>query len=232
MDSNILRGRIFCLLFNIIFCFLINKIVKSTKFKSNGILFSVLIMAALFVAFSQVNTGRSIKNLGGHLYAYLCGCVPLLDLKVASIDRNGMLSYIFAGLYGLWSFVIPPFESMTGISIPIFDDTVRYVMTGQEVLNIGWGDYNAFTTCFYYLYADFRYIGVFMGMFVFGIIAQNIFEGARLNNNAYMVVPYLIVSQMMIKSIQTYAFGSRDYMVVWAIIIIVYITKRYRFKIN
>lgn len=48
-------------------------------------------------------------------------------------------------------------------------------MIGQKFIYIGWGTYDAFTTCFYYLYADFRYLGVFFGMFVFGKIAETLF---------------------------------------------------------
>ena len=47
-------------------------------------------------------------------------------------------------------------------------------------------------------YADFRWLGVMMGMLLFGVIAGHYYRKATTDNNT-SIVPYLIISQMMIK---------------------------------
>ncbi len=105
-------------------------------------------------------------------------------------------------------------------------------MTGQIYKNIGSGYINAFTTAFYYLYADFRFIGVIAGMFVFGIIAGNLYKNAKSTRRSSSIVPYLFILQIIVSSIQGYAFGSADIVFTFGIMLIIYFLSKYKFKFH
>ena len=201
--------------------------------KHSGIFLTAIIFIAVIVAFLQISSNRGIENMGKHLYSYICGCVPLLDIKIKEIDQAGTFSYFFAGQYGFWCFAMPILRRLTGYKFPLFfETTINHVMTGQDAKNIGSGYFNAFTTAFYYLYADLRFIGIIVGMLIFGVIAGNMFQRAKSTRSPSAVVPYLFILQTIVSSIQIYAFGSADNVFTFEIMIIIYILTRYKFKLK
>lgn len=175
----------------------------------------------ILVVFLQISMARGVQDVLNHLYGYLCGCVPLLDLKVKAIDKRGVFSFIFASQYGFWNMFFSQLKKLTGFTVLLYEETVKHVMTGQQFLNIGWGSYNAFTTCFYYLYADFRYLGIVVGMVAFGMTAGTLFRRVRSGKSSASLVPYLIISQMIFKSIQVYPLESSEYLFLIIIMIII-----------
>ena len=82
---------------------------------------------------------------------------------------------------------------------------------------------------FYYLYADFRIFGIIIGMTVFGLIAGYIYRKAKDLNDETSVIFYLIISQMIFKTIYGYPFASKIYF--WAIILM-FIIYAYQNKTN
>ena len=207
-------------------------LILSSK-KHRGIFLIAIILVAVIVVFLQISSERGIVDIGRHIYSYICGCVPLLDIKIKEIDQAGTFSYFFAGQYGFWCFATPILRRLTGYRFPLFyETTVNYVMTGQDAKNIGSTYFNAFTTAFYYLYADLRFIGVFIGMFVFGVIAGNIYKNAKSTRRSSSIVPYLFILQVIVSSIQIYAFGSADNVLTFGIMIIVYLLSKYKFKLK
>lgn len=208
----------------------VKKMTISSKIKRNGTLISIIVTVIIVIVFSQINAERGIMNLGNHIYSYLCGCIPLLDLKLKDVDQIGIYSFGYAGGYGLWCFAIPAVRRLTGFAFPLFGDVVDQVMTGQEVRNIGSGRFNAFTTCFYYLYADFRFLGVFFGMLLYGIVAGNMFRSRHLNHSSISLAPYLIIFQMLFLSIQIYVFGSADNVFAFIIMMIIHFFYKSKYK--
>ena len=171
--------------------------------------------------------------MGNHIYSYICGCIPLLDIKIKEIDQAGTISYLFAGQYGFWFFIMPILRRLTGYSFPLyFETTVNHVMTGQDFKNIGSTYYNAFTTAFYYLYADLRFIGIIVGMLVFGAIAGNLFQRAKSTRIPSAIVPYLFIVQIIVNSIQIYAFGSANNVFTFEIMIIIYFLSKHKVKLK
>ena len=134
------------------------KIFNFSNKKHRNIFLITIILVAIIYIFFQISNSRGIEDMGNHFYSYLCGCVPLLDIKIQEIDQAEVYSYFFAGQYGLWGFLLPILRSITGFKFPLFFDiTVNKVMTGQQMKDIGSTSFNAFTSAFYYLYADSFY---------------------------------------------------------------------------
>ena len=202
--------------------------------KSRNRIFGILGLLVISIFVVSSVRGLSIEDSLSYYYAYLCGCVPLLDIKINVLNESGIYSFGFGGFFGIISFVIPIlFRFVLGEGLPQFyQNAINEVITGQTVYDIGGGrTYNAFVTSFYYLYADFRWLGVMMGMLLFGVIAGHYYRKATTDNNT-SIVPYLIISQMMIKSIQIYPLSSQSYFALFIIMFIIERIRSGRFRIG
>lgn len=174
----------------------------------------VIFGIALILVISLLR-GAEVGQLIKKYYRYISGNIKFLDLHLQQIDSSGFTSIVYSGLYGFWSFILPWVNAL-GFSYPQrYLDAIRYVFNTQVFLEIGDGMYtNAFITPFYYLYADLRYYGVMLGMFVFGAYSGYRFRKARKEISHMQIVLYLIVGQMIFKSLQLYPLTSKTYVFV------------------
>ena len=150
-----------------------------------------------------------------------------LDKNINKIDENGLWSITYAGLYGVWNFIFPLLNKM-GISYSsIYLSTIQNVMNTQEYQQIGTHMYtNAFITPYYHLYADFRWFGIIIGMGGFSLISRFIYDKAYKSLDTKYIVFYLIIIQMLFKTLQFYPLVSSDY--VFTLIIMSFICKMKR----
>lgn len=88
---------------------------------------------------------------------------------------------------------------------------------------------NAFITPFYHIYADFRWVGLVIGMFIFGSIASNIYKKVRYYADGEHIAYYLILAQMIFKTLQTYPLASKNYVVILILIFIVEKKRGYKY---
>lgn len=178
----------------------------------------VVLLAAVIVIVTLIR-GAETAELLKKYYRYICGNIIFFDLHVERMEGSSLLSCSFAGFYGLWAVVLPILNRF-GISYPqLYLDTINEVMDGQTFLRIGDGLItNAFITPFYHLYADFRLPGVILGMMFFGIIAGVLYKMVMLRKDGYSVVSYLIVTQVIFKTLQMYPFASKIYVFAFLVI--------------
>lgn len=203
-----------------------NKYMFSRKIK-RWIRRIIFIMGITMIVITLVR-GAEMSSLVAKYYRYLCGNVKFLDLHIQEIDQSGFYSNGFAGFYGLWSFVLP-YTHKLGLSYPqTYLNTIEKVMNTQQFIHIGDKmSTNAFITPFYHLYADARWIGVFFGMLIFGFVVEKIYRKAIQNMDGSWIVCYLIVSQMIFKTLQSYPFSSKNFF--WCVIvlgIVMYVKKK------
>ena len=102
-------------------------------------------------------------------------------------------------------------------------DTQTYREIGDELVT------NAFITPFYHLYADFRWIGVIVGMFLFGAVAGYLYKKAKYYMDGTQIVYYLIISQMIFKTLQTYPLTMKEY--IFALAAMIFLGGRHRRRI-
>ena len=201
-----------------------NKSISSmhvSKRMKRRIIAVVLVMLIIMIWVTKARWGGDIWQ---HFYVYLCGCVPYFDIRNAELCRDGFISFFYAGLNGLWSLILPTIHNWTGIGFDNFYQTMDCVMTTQKVVNIADGQtFNAFITCFWFLYADFRWIGLCFGMFIFGIGSNTVYNNTKTTIGTRSVAPYLIITQMIIKSIQIYPLASSMYVFVFVFMVIIHI---------
>lgn len=163
--------------------------------------------------------GTETKELFTKYYRYICGNVVFFDTLIMEIDAKAFYSFSFAGLYGLWATVLPIFHNAFGLAYPeTYLNAIKNVMTTQTFRKIGEGMYtNAFATPFYHLYADFRLVGVVFGMLLFGYICGRAYMRTRAFQTK-QVAFYLIIVQMIFKSLQIFPFASKNYFMVFVAI--------------
>ena len=191
--------------------------VMSVRLKRN-IKRIVILLVAVIVIVTLIR-GAEATDLLKKYYRYICGDIIFFDLHLERMDGQSLMSCTFAGFYGFWAVVLPILNRL-GINYPqLYMDTINEVMDGQTFLQIGDGlATNAFITPFYHLYADFRMPGVILGMMFFGMIAGVLYKKVKLRKDGYSVVCYLIVTQVIFKSLQMYPFASKIYVLAFVVI--------------
>lgn len=180
---------------------------------------SILLLLIIVVTLIRgANSNELIKKY----YRYLCGDVVFFDLHVKEISFSSLWSFPFAGLYGLWSVILPILNGL-GMSYPnAYVSTINEYMDTQMFRQIGDGMYtNAFITPFYHLYADFRLLGVLIGMFLFGLVSGLFYKKVVKCKNSYSIVCYLYVSQMIFKSLQIYPFANKTYIFTLIVLLVI-----------
>jgi oligosaccharide repeat unit polymerase len=195
----------------------------------------IIVIFILIYVMDKVTTSRLSGGFAQHFYIYLCGCIPFLNSKLKFLSTHNYWTIIFSGQYGIWSFIAPYIYKLTGKYITFYSDAIQVIGTTQTYELIGTGqEYNAFVSIFYYLYADFRWIGVVLGMLLFGIVAGNVFTYERKSKQTGKmtgVVPYLVVVQMILKSIQSYPLAANSYVVTILLLILFYLFQNYRYHV-
>ncbi len=202
-----------------------NKYMSKFSMKRKTKIGLVSAVIVIVLAVNKITSLRSINNTKQHFLLYLCGCIPLLDKKMDYLQDSSTLSFSYSGLYGAWSYIMPYVNKIIGCVPRSYEEALNVRRNAQSFDMISNNiQFNAFSTSFYYLFADMRWIGVFIGMFIFGALANMIFINARevSSYSINSVAPYLIVSQMIIKTIQIYPLASPAYIVVIVSLLIIY----------
>lgn len=211
-----------------------NSINQTIQISNKAKIILAVLLIILIIAMDKVTTSRLSGNYIEHFYLYVCGCVPLLNIKIGYINSLNIFTYIFSGQYGIWSLIIPLIQNMVNHNFTTYIDALNVIQSAQQYEYISMDQtYNAFVTGFYYLYADFRWVGIILGMLMFGIVAGKLYRSAINPNNTGSVTPYLIITQMILKNIQTYPLTSNIYVFTFLLLIIFFLI-RYKktFKFN
>lgn len=205
------------MLIELIACFSIVGVQKkrklSKKIKKMIIKISfILIFAILLITLMR---GSEVNELLKKYYRYICGNVVFFDLHIKDIDSQARYSFPYAGLYGFWGLFFPVICNLLGVDYPNnYLITITDVMDMQTFRSVGANMVtNAFITPFYTLYADLRWGGVVLGMFAFGLLAGFFFRKITKYDIRYTPL-YLIIVQMVFKTIQTYPFSSKVYVLI------------------
>ncbi|MCI8724966.1 MAG: oligosaccharide repeat unit polymerase [Hungatella sp.] len=191
------------------------------------ILIGVLLIGMVFGVTAM--RGRTGDVAIEHLYLYLCGDAILLDRHIGFLESSDM-SYGFSGLYGITTIVLPILKHM-GIPYPKkYLDVGAIIEQAAIPKKIGTHSVmNAFVTPYYYLYADFRWVGIIIGMILFGIVSGNYYNRAVNDKNHFNIIIYLIISQMIFKTVHQYYLSSSDYVIILFIALIV---RKFRFTLH
>lgn len=204
--------------------------IELTQHLKRRIRWILIALVALIIIITLLRGAESAELLKKY-YRYICGNTVFFDLHVLELDASDFWSFGFAGFYGVWAWLLPILHNSVGLPYPeTYLNTITNVMNGQMFLKIGTDMYtNAFITPFYQLYADFRWFGVFGGMFLFGFLAGRAFKKAK-SFRKYDVVYFLVIVQMIFKTLQMYPFASKDYFMIFVVFLMISIAIRVRVR--
>lgn len=221
------RWIIIYFLVDFVVCYFIYRqenIIENKNKNNNRIIPLIIVIITMITMISSVTKSRMVGNTLVHFYSYLCCCVPLLDIKTSIIMKQGIISGGMASQWGIWSLFVPVLKRIFGVKTAFYDDVAQFAIIGQNNEFIGTGYYNAFVSAFYYLYVDFRWLGVIFGMIIFGIISRKTYDYALKVSKGGSCVPYLVICQLIIKSNQNYLLTSSAFII--AFVILIYFWKR------
>lgn len=174
-----------------------------------------IVGAVLFIMVAVSFTrGWEVGDFTIKYYRYICGNIVFFDKHLSTISDNSPYYLIWCSFYGFWALLFPFIRAVLGFSYPdSYNDASRNIIAPiQDPMEIGNNMItNAFITPFYHLYADARFFGVVVGMFLFGLFCGFVYKKACYYTNGRNVIFYLIVSQMIFKTISAYPFAVTGY---------------------
>lgn len=177
-----------------------------------------MVIALIYVS---VNRGVVFEEINEKYYRYICGNIVFLDLHITDIDASGIWSLSYASLYGFWNIIFSLLHLLFHVNAPqLYTRTASQVLNAQTWKQIGNNMYtNAFITPFYSPYADFRIIGVIVFMAFIGYFIQKIYRKTE-ELNSKNIVYYLLMMQIIFKTLHMYPFTSKEY--AWIMILMIF----------
>ncbi len=174
----------------------IKRIIKKLK---KQIIVACLFTAVLFV---WMTFARGLGMLD-NLWTDFALPTSLFEYWKAEVDKENTVGYGLASLNG---FVYPFFyflKNVFGIPIPMFVQSIydlvgatdSFVWASNRVIA------NAYVSAYWYLYLDFRYLGIVIGMFLMGYFSEKNYQNMLRNQSGRNFVVYSFFVQMIIFSI-------------------------------
>lgn len=208
------------LLYFIIYLLLFSEFYgRKMRTRTKALLFAAVII--FIIAILIVSSSRGIENIGESLYLYICGCIPNLSVRIDRIVP-GVVTLGGASLYG---YILPFMLILNGIGVPYPEAfiTLRDAVNVESIVRIGNNiGYNAFVTPFYYLYLDGRFIGVFTGMFILGIVIQKIYKKTKTTQNERLLIIYSLLFFQIVLSMIRLHFATYSYALSFIYVFILY----------
>lgn len=203
------------------------EIKKKIKKKFKKIIFPVLII--FFVGFvflsnqRQADTHNSL-TVGEQVYSYLAIPMPIMDYWINYVDNNNIQTYGMFYIKGLAN-IVDVFTSKLGISLPFFNTANELNNMTEVFLPIFPNHvYNAFVSIFYYFYVDWRFFGVFLGSFIYGLLMGKLYDNALKYKDVYSLSILLLMYQGLLKCFVRWEFVQMSFWI--SIIWILFLVKK------
>jgi len=196
----------------VFFLYFYHRIQISRKLKRGIRWIGISAIVILFV----LTFFREGKTTGGvpNIYSYFCINIPLLSHWVDYVDSNNVVTYgnsFFRGILELVNFLLGKLE----ISTPGFWDMQEMftLIQNRWVQVFPKNRYNAFVSCFFYFYMDFKAIGVALGSFIFGKVSKWSYKNLLKERSLYVEIIYMLIIQLIIDSFIRWQAGNFAFLV-------------------
>lgn len=148
------------------------------------------------------------------LYDYFAIPLPLMGHWVDVVDSSGDMTYGMMFLKGFVN-VIMLFLKRVGITSSTYNLASNIVNDTEIFIPLlSNHSYNAYTTLFYEFYADLRWVGVFLGSFVYGGVLGGVFKRVvnRWQGNSIVVLSlFLLLMEGFTKCFIRWEFVQTSY---------------------
>ena len=209
------RLQVFQLIITLFVCYnLIYSRKSNTKFRfSKATIFisiGVLVFAIIAVSMAR---GWEEEDFSEKYYRYLCGNIALLDYYLPKITDSTPYYLVWNSFNGLWGIIFPVLYFIFRIPKPdIYQNALNTINVTQDDVQIAPDTFmNAYTTPYYFLYADARIPGVILGMLLLGFLCGKIYANVKQNMTGRNIAYYVIVSHMIFQTLVSYPFTYSSY---------------------
>jgi len=198
-------------LFCVVFIYLFSSQNKFNGRISSKVKLRIIILSIIcFVVLVYLSSLREIENTISSFYTYICGCLPYMDARLQTVDNSRVLTYGASAIFGLIT-IISWLLSIVGI-YPAFFTTVTKMASVQEKYFIGAKiEFNAFVTTFYHFYIDGRWIGVIIGMLIYGYLCGRCYKHMTRNTNSKTIYIYTLILVGLLFSMVRFPFVKTNY---------------------
>jgi oligosaccharide repeat unit polymerase len=154
---------------SICLCLVFNR--KKLSKKAKKITFRILLFMVAFIFIIQFNRDGHLSI--NFLYNYLGISMTVMDHWLNYIDLNNIMAYGSASLNGILNIPFSLIEKITGFYpaflLEINNELNHMMSTGIMAFEGQRETTNVYITMFTFFYYDFRYFGVFILSFIFGL---------------------------------------------------------------
>lgn len=180
---------------------------------------AMIILTGMRQSKHALETGwNTIKSI----YAYICIDMPLLDYWATNAEQRYYYTYGLATLKGVLELAFIFLNKLSFSTPEILNQVFEYTASFEEFIYIFPEQrFNAFISIFYTFYLDFRYLGVFFGMSIYGIVSNRIFNKIKIKNNVRSILIMLLFVQGLLKSIIRFEFISVPYILAFIYVYLV-----------
>lgn len=197
--------------------------------KYRGKIIRYVCFLASVIVIATFLRGTELNEMLVKYYRYFCGDIVFFDQKIKIIQDQHLFP-LGTGLWGFWLLFFPLLH-VFGVPYPSwYLEATDKVMNTQEFFQIGDNMFtNAFSTPFYYLYADLRLVGVILGMYLFGIFSGLSYRKCLINTKNKYIIIYILVCQMIFMTIFFYPFTNTGYVLIVLYLFVLHL-KRIRIR--
>ncbi|ABO51544.1 hypothetical protein Dred_3042 [Desulforamulus reducens MI-1] len=148
---------------------------------------AIVMLVIAFIVVSRVRRGEDSYSFSYNLYTYYVGSIPYFDQRIQLWQAsNSQFTYGFTSFRGIFAPFFSVFGLIFGLSEPAafsratdvvhsLHNIVLYITSGHR--------FNSYATVFFEFYADGGVIGIVIGSWIYGYIAQRLYRKLILQGN-------------------------------------------------
>lgn len=176
-----------------------NLINRKRLLKQKRIMRIMLVLGIIFLAL--LTYSRAGKYAVKTIYADFAMQPYMLDYWATYVEERNLYGYGMASFNGFVHILTYLLKNILGIEFPM--GIVNTVIDTITLTNTNWimiGERttaNAYVTGFWFLYYDFRLVGIAVGMFLLGMVSQRIYYNAYRTFSQKAVCKYLFIVMLV-----------------------------------
>lgn len=182
----------------------------------------LFIAVAGLVALIFMTAIRSSSSVLRSIYSYFSISVPLLEKYSTSFENADFYAFGGATFYP-FLYCIKFLTNIFNVNSEYLDSLSTYVAYPQDTWVRGLfptGDFNAFSSLFYYFYMDFRIWGIIIFSFIYGFVCNYIYVKAFVERSDLSFLLYLMIVQSLFGSFIIWQIGNTKFFVALLILIV------------
>ena len=176
-----------------------------------------------------ISLARTSSTLSRQLYFYFAKSPVLFSQWKEAVDSANLVTYGLTSLNGYIFSIVYLVKNLLGLNYPKLlqssYDMIAATDSVWKTIAQGGTAANAYVSAFWFMYTDYRIIGVIIGMLCYGYIVSRTYFKLINQKNVYRLAIYLLLLQGVMFSFIRFPFAKPYYALAF---IIIYLASRKR----